>query len=1138
MVDPKTFVKTSVQTLRRGVAERRPLVLIAVGVVAAIVLLVVLWRSDDGRSTGSRKRLVDLDRIVVPSAPTEAELADPATELDRDVLASLQEGASVQVADERGRLAQEYGAKRIDPLPDAWVAMDHPWARFHPENGRLVVMEAKTGRMRVPEQAIESGRLEEDVRIRIYDEGVVQSDLERTRPTITILADIAEYDAALGEIRSPRRVEVTTAEATFVGEDLRIVFAGEGDRIEQLTVARALEPIRLRTIPAVDSASSSGSAPITVVSASPAAPRDRSRSVSRAPDAGSDPVLETAPLGGSPRSVATTDETAPISDETSSTSDFGPEDVYRLVLEDDVLIERLAVAEDGSVDRSEVRGDRLVATFVLGEGGGTAQVARLDSPRVVSPRQDVASFLARSLPTATPADPVRTASESEVLVHYSGRLVMTPAPDSFGDLSDADDARIVVEGTEGRGITLADDAQAADGKAWRLTYRLANDRLDLVGDATHPLVIRSPRFMLDGGSFWLVRSTGEGGIVGPGQMSFDDQGGTSVQAAVDASELGIELAWRTMLASHAMGSIAVAEATVAAIQQQAEGADMPRLEIVWEGGVDLDFADEREDAQLRQARFRGDVRVAGDAFRLGSDTLVVDFGDEGGQDDIERILAAGNAEVDRVGEFGQLKASSIDVGLAKADDGRTVPTEMIAQGGVQARDPGQTLWTERLIVRFREVVEQGADPQEPQARTAVAEVDDMGAVEVHTVDAVERVQVRLEEGARVFADRMEGDAAIGTLQLSGDDVMVARANVIADRMREVRLDETSGTVRSPGPGRFRYFDDAVVPITADRIDRPNPRTRTSLAATWTEAMAYRQADDGNGGTLDLDGKVRVRSTPDPRTRDRLDARSVRLDMKKQDGRQGATRRSTTGGVLGTDGETTLEKLTARGEAVLESREWPDGTRTGDPRLFRVSGDFVEYEVETGEAMVEGPGGLLVHDPTPGQRAAGSQPTAEAGFGVDGTTRFRWQKRMTMTQQIDDRYLVVMDQGVEVLHAGLGEDDTMTLTGNRLEVTLDRPDGAVPKPKPGTGAVELGGPAEVLRVRGLGAVFIRTPEHDVECEEFDYNVDTGIAMLRAAPGRVVTIQSKSANTPIRADRVQWDLRSGRLRILGGEGGVAR
>ena len=144
----------------------------------------------------------------------------------------------------------------------------------------------------------------------------------------------------------------------------------------------------------------------------------------------------------------------------------------------------------------------------------------------------------------------------------------------------------------------------------------------------------------------------------------------------------------------------------------------------------------------------------------------------------------------------------------------------------------------------------------------------------------------------------------------------------------------------------------------------------------------------------------------------------------------------------------------------------------------------------------------------------------------------------MTRQIEDRYLVVMDQAVEVLHAGLEQEDTMTLTGDRLEVTLVRPEGAAPKARPESAGVELGGPAEVLRVRGIGGVFVRTPEHDVECEEFDYNVDTGLAMLRAAPGRVVTIQSKSAQTPIRADRVQWDLRTGRLRILGGEGGVAR
>ena len=167
--------------------------------------------------------------------------------------------------------------------------------------------------------------------------------------------------------------------------------------------------------------------------------------------------------------------------------------------------------------------------------------------------------------------------------------------------------------------------------------------------------------------------------------------------------------------------------------------------------------------------------------------------------------------------------------------------------------------------------------------------------------------------------------------------------------------------------------------------------------------------------------------------------------------------------------------------------------------------------------------------------------------------------MTMNREIDDRYLVVMEREVEVLHAGLQPEDTLSLTADRLEVTIERPDDATParskeqaternpeqdqkqEPKPkllDSSGVELGGPADLVRVRGIGRVFVRTPEHDVECSEFDYNVDTQIAMLRADPGRVVTVQSKGAATPIRAERVQWDLRTGRIRILGGEGAISR
>ncbi|MCP4940163.1 MAG: hypothetical protein GY921_13330, partial [Phycisphaeraceae bacterium] len=234
--------------VRHGAVDRRPLALIGLGVVVAVLIVVVVWRLDQRPETSNLKRMVDLDRIAVPSTPTEDEFARPAAELDRDVMASLRDGASVQVAGEDGALAQEYGAVRIDPLPDAWVEMQRPWARLHPRNGRIVEMRAIAGTMRVPNQAIESGRLEGDVEIRIYEPPVDGGDaaLEGRAPAVTIEAETAIYDAAAGEIHSPRAVRVTTSEATFAGEDLRILFAGDGTRISKLTVERATEPILIR----------------------------------------------------------------------------------------------------------------------------------------------------------------------------------------------------------------------------------------------------------------------------------------------------------------------------------------------------------------------------------------------------------------------------------------------------------------------------------------------------------------------------------------------------------------------------------------------------------------------------------------------------------------------------------------------------------------------------------------------------------------------------------------------------------------------------------------------------------------------------------------------------------------------------
>jgi hypothetical protein len=166
------------------------------------------------------------------------------------------------------------------------------------------------------------------------------------------------------------------------------------------------------------------------------------------------------------------------------------------------------------------------------------------------------------------------------------------------------------------------------------------------------------------------------------------------------------------------------------------------------------------------------------------------------------------------------------------------------------------------------------------------------------------------------------------------------------------------------------------------------------------------------------------------------------------------------------------------------------------------------------------------------------------FGQDGTTRFRWKRRMALERQYDDVFKITMDNGVEVLHAGTRADDTLSMRCDVLEATVKRP----LEPDAGGGAagaatkddrgVDLGGPAELLGIKGTGGVFIRTPDQDVECGSFDYSVTTGVATLTAEEGRTVTIAVKGQPAPIRAQQVIWDLRNGRIQVLKASGTAGR
>jgi hypothetical protein len=143
---------------------------------------------------------------------------------------------------------------------------------------------------------------------------------------------------------------------------------------------------------------------------------------------------------------------------------------------------------------------------------------------------------------------------------------------------------------------------------------------------------------------------------------------------------------------------------------------------------------------------------------------------------------------------------------------------------------------------------------------------------------------------------------------------------------------------------------------------------------------------------------------------------------------------------------------------------------------------------------------------------------------------------------ESRYLIDMDGDVELLHAGLRKQDTFTLTCDQLQTTVERTAAeAAPAGRDQAQPVDMVGPVKLLRVQGLGRVFVRTAEMDVECDSFDYDLHTQIARMSARPGRTVTVLQKGLQaqpTPIRAETALWDMQTGRIRIVGGSGSGVR
>lgn len=310
-------------------------------------------------------------------------------------------------------------------------------------------------------------------------------------------------------------------------------------------------------------------------------------------------------------------------------------------------------------------------------------------------------------------------------------------------------------------------------------------------------------------------------------------------------------------------------------------------------------------------------------------------------------------------------------------------------------------------------------------------------------------------------------------------------------------------------------------------------------------MSYDARAEDGAGVIDIHGAVNAQSTPSPFELNTMTGDSLKLifaadtpgegqQMTEDSPATAPAQTQPAGGLFAMDeGGRKLQRVIANGNARLESRTWTDPTRTDTPRVFWLAGQQVAYDDQTLEAHVPGGGELLLRDDRMADPQDESAPQRDKPFGGRGTTHFRWTESLRMTQRSGTTYDIDMVGGIEVRHKAL-DQSLSTMTGDRLMAVVDRSQGETRRDS----GFDLGGSMDLRRIHAVGNVYVDSPTRDVDCDEFDFDYVTGIAQLRAAPGRVVTVLTANNPHPVQARLFSWNTVTDSVQAMGVSGSSGR
>jgi len=1079
----------------------RPVALGGAGLIVGVLMLIVVFNIEPGQTDGDALPADDdVIELLAPERLRETDKQAGATDPMRDVQLRLEQGGWVQVADpETGELSQQYRCSRLDPdppdTPDGYMQMKDPRAEVFLDDGRVLTLAGETALTYAPNRALESGTLAGNVIIRLYELDERRSpDPAIDEPVLVLNTEQAEFDHYLGEVNCNDSVRIETPQATIPGRGLTLQYNDQLERIELLRM-REVDYIQLRALAPDDSS------PV-VEPNTPGGPSDESTARDEASSSSPD-KRSTPPGAGRPETQQDNTHADRVQ-------------YYRLTLDENVVIEQRS---GGQLLRT-ARGDELIAHFSnetkgLDRALGSIAPARgHDNRLAISGASRRWSGMARLRHRAWPvvlaasalgvtqpsveessANPNRD-QQSASTITFDGPLLIEPvASDDVSALSmKTNEAHFQLTGQP---VRVDDTQRSLSATGHQLTFRTGRERMALAGTPNAPVRVQSSQLTAEAEQFWMNQTDRRGRLAGAGWMR------TGEPATASASGDG-------------------------------NNASARELKITWQHGVDLELAESEvgEGSFLSGATFAEEVHVLARDFELDCDSLHVAFrrpdahesASEAQQQRIKTIDAHGNVHARGIDRDGLISCESLRVELEADETGQMTLSRMFAKRSVRAEHKQQIVWCDSLDVMFRPA-DDASQREHASSEDSADTVPLGGNVTVDTLVADDNVQVRLKDGTRAFADQMIGDAIDETVVLKGDDVLMLAEQTIIDQGTRVEVRNATQTATWRGSGRFLSYQHAFNITQTARIHRPqinadyNPAD-AEVRATWRESLIYDANYNDGAGSVTLTGNVQAISSPSANQRDTVTADTLTLDFVKANGR--ANNASDIG-------QRQLEQLTARGDAKLESRAWMNAERTDLPRIFYIEGQDIQYNEQTMHAVVNGAGQVFVVDEqitntdqsaqhTDGGDAqpAGASPDPFAG---KGRTSFTWSRKLEMTRAADqNQFAIDLFGEVAVRHLSI-DDTTGMLTCDELSALIERPTADEPS-RPG--AMNLGGPAELLRLSGHGNVFVDTPTREVECDHFDYDRTTGMAEVSATANRQVVVHTTGTAQPIRAEHVTWNM----------------